>query len=107
MSKKAREITLQDAAVATDNGSWQPVADLNRMSVHIKGITTATVQIYGSCDPTQPSDATDEIQVALDVTSDDILEITAKLKWIKAKISSWTAGTIYVYLLGDSTKYGI
>ena len=106
MSKKMREYTLLDGVAATSNGTWVDVGAWNRITVDIKGIGSATVQVMGSCEPTKPSDATDGRQIGSDITADSLVEITMKLKWLKVKVAAWTSGTIYAYAIGDETVYG-
>lgn len=106
-TKKLKEATLLNAVVATSTGSWIDVTAWNRITVDIKGITTATCQIFGSCEPTKPTDATDGRQIGSNITADASSEITRKLKWLKVKVSAWTAGTIYAYAVGDETAYGV
>jgi len=106
VSKKLLEVTLLNGVTGTNSGTWVDITSWNRLSVHVKGIETATVQIHGSCEPSKPSDATDGI-VLSSLTADGIYSTNAKLKWIKAKVSSYTSGTIYAYAVGDSTIYGV
>jgi len=105
--KGCREYTLLDGVASTTNGEWVDVGAWRRITVHIKGITTATCKIMGSCEPTKPSDATDGVQLGNDVTADTLYEITAKLKWLKVKVSAYTSGTIYAYAVGDELMSNI
>ena len=103
--KSCKQATLLDGVTAQSDGSWVDVGSLRRMTIHIKGITSATCQIRGSCAPTKPDDTADEVQIGNDITSDTIYEITAKLRWVKVKVSAYTSGTIYAYLVGDEFLY--
>lgn len=105
--KGCQEYTLLDAAVATTNGEWVNVSGWRRMSVHIKGITTATVEVRGSCAPTKPADTGHEVLLGSALTADTIYEVSAKLKWIKVRMTAWTTGTIYAYVVGDELKGGL
>ncbi len=97
------EATLIDSAVATGNGEWINAEGLKNYSIHVSGITTATVVFSGSNAATKPSDATHGIQFGSDITADGFLEYTAPVKWVKARVSAWTAGTIVVTFEG---RYG-
>lgn len=106
-TKKLKEAILLNGVVATATGTWIDVTAWNRITVDILGITTATCQIFSSCAPTKPADATDGRQIGSNITADASSEITRKLKWLKVKVSAWTAGTIYAYAVGDETAYGM
>lgn len=109
MSKKIIEYHLLADKTGTDNGLWQDVSMYRRISVHVKLTDTPNmvVRIMGSCTPDIPLSSSHEVQIGSDITSDTIMEITAKIKWIKAYIPSYTTGTCNVYLLGETTAYGI
>ena len=105
--KGCREYTLLDGVTSQTNGEWVDVSAWRRITVHIKGITSATCQIRGSCAPSKPADNVDEVQIGNDITSDTLYEITAKIKWLKVKVSSYTSGTIYAYAVGDELMVNI
>lgn len=94
------EATLLDGVTATGDGEWHEVAMWDTVSVQVKGITNATVQIRGSNAPTMPSNTSDEALLG-ELTADGLsASIPAKLKYIKAKVSAYVSGTIYVYAFG-------
>lgn len=105
--KGCREYTVLDGVTSTDSGSWVDVSAWRRITIHIKGIITATCQIRGSCEPTKPPDTDDGVQIGSDITSDTLYEITAKMKYIKVKVSAYTAGTIYAYAVGEELMVNI
>lgn len=105
-SKKLREAVLLANQTTTGNGTWFDVAAWSRITVDILGITTGTVQIMGSCEPTKPLDATDGRKIGNDITANAIVEITAKVKWLKIKTTVATSVAIYAYAIGDETAYG-
>jgi len=107
MSKKLLEKVLLDGVQALASGTWVEVTSWRRLTIHVKGIVTATVQIRGSCAPTKPADASDEVQIGADITADSLIEITRKLKWVKAKVTAYSEGTLYAYAVGESTIYGL
>lgn len=86
------------AVGVTDGIGWILTTGFNRMSVHVEGITTGTVQIRGSNAPDRPADATDAFVVD-EITSDELSNLTALPKWIKVMVSAWTTGTFNVYIL--------
>lgn len=89
-------------AVATGNGEWIDTSGLSLMSIHISGITTATVEIDGSNEVTRPSDATHGIKLnATDITTNQMVVITAAYRWMKVRVTAWTSGTINAYLEGQ------
>jgi len=89
--------TLLDGVSATSDGNWLNVLGMGPFTVHVKGITNATVRLHGSNDPTQPSDATAEIQIGRDITSDVLIEVVSPMNWFKASIPVYVSGTISVY----------
>lgn len=92
--------TALDAAVAVGNSTWIEVRGHKSLSVHVTGITVATVSITGSNTPTIPADATHHVDVATAVTADAIVNISTPLRWIKVRCSAYTSGTISAYLEG-------
>lgn len=92
--------TLLNAVTATGDGEWMNIEGFHPLSFHVKGITTASVQIRGSNAPTKPANASDELQLGSTVTADALVSLDAPVKWIKAKVSAYTSGTISVYMLG-------
>ena len=92
---------LLDAIVATGNGEWIDVRGLKSYNIHTSGITTATIQVRGSNDEARPSDATHDIQLGSDITADGMTQFTAPVRWIKARVTVWTSGTITVIIEGQ------
>lgn len=86
-------------AVAVGNGSWFDASGVADMTVHVAGITTATVIVSGSNAPTIPADSTHGATLAT-VTADSIVDIQMPVRWIKARVSAWTSGTINAYVEG-------
>ena len=93
-----------DGVADTSIGSWIDVADIDRMSIHVDGITTGTVQIYGSNTLAKPTDATNHYKLGGDITANTIKEIAVPVKWIKVVVSAWTTGTFKVHLLGQEKR---
>ena len=96
----AIEATLLDAVGAVDNGSWTDVENYGPFSIHVKGITTASVEIRISNDPTLPLDTAHEILEGAAISADGVVEVTKRVKWIKTRIATWTSGTISTFLIG-------
>ena len=95
------EITLLDSMTTITSGEWINNLDFTRVSIHVKGIVTAVLQLRGSNAPIKLNDIDDEIQIGSDITTDQILFYEVPIKWIKMKINSYTAGTISAYLVGE------
>lgn len=94
LGKAVVRATLLDDVGATSNGEWINVQGIHPYSIHVSGITTATVQIRISNKLTKPADTDHEIQAGSNITANGITEYTAPVRWIKARVSAWTAGTI-------------
>lgn len=98
------EAKLLTAVVAVDNGDWIDVRHYKDFSFHVKGITTAVVKIHGSNDDTKPVAGDHEDQIGTDFSADGIQQAAGVYKWVKARVSSWTSGTISVYMLGHGNN---
>lgn len=99
--------TLQDGTAAVDNGVWIDTEEHRLAGVlDISGITVATVQIFGSNAFKKPADATDGRKIGGDIIADALLEIGALPRWVKAKISAWTSGTILADLTSSHAGSG-
>ena len=92
-------MVLLNAATAVTVGTWERVSSYTRSSVHVKGITTATVIINGSNSATKPANADHEIQLS-SVTADELVSIDLPVKWMKVRVSAYTSGTISAWLEG-------
>lgn len=86
--------------VATTNGEWIGLDGFYPCTIHISGITTATVQVRVSNSPTRPADAVHEAQAGFDIVADQLVTIDYPVRWVKCRISAWTAGTINGWLYG-------
>lgn len=84
------------AAVATNSPSWVYVGNRAALTIQTRGITTATVKVYGSNREEDPGTGVNDVQIGADITADGIVRIEGPYRWIKAKITAWTAGTLYV-----------
>jgi hypothetical protein len=98
------EAQLLTSAVATTNGEWIEVTGLLPISFQVDGITTATIQLRGSSKPTIPSNSSDEYQLGSNITVDGLYSLDAPVRYVKVKVSSYTSGTINVYMVGYSKK---
>lgn len=96
-STKQRSIlsstTLQNGATATGNGTTA-IPKGYPATILVSGITTATVLVESS-----PDGGTTWVSTGLTVTADGMLTILGPHKLIRARISAYTSGTIYVYLV--------
>lgn len=94
---KGENHTLIDAAVAVDNGQWIESLEFTEGSISVIIATTATVQIRGTDQPTKPTNAEHGLQIGSDITSSQLYSISQLPRWIKARVSAWTAGQVDVY----------
>ena len=86
--------------VAVSDGVWEGVDGFYPFTVHIAGITTATVQVRVSNLTTRPANTAHEAQAGLDVTADGVVVVDYPIRWVKCRVQAWTAGTINAYLYG-------
>ncbi len=91
---------LLDGVTATGDGVWVDTKRFKVSSIHVFGITTATVQVRGSNARTKPANNVDAIQIGANITADGIVSIAYPLRWIKCKVSAYTSGTVSAVLQG-------
>jgi hypothetical protein len=96
VTRRASNITLIDAAVAIADGVWMDSMDFFQGSIDVTIVTTATVQVRGSDAPTIPANATHGNQVGSDITTSGQYSILNCPRWLKARVSAWTAGAVTV-----------
>jgi hypothetical protein len=90
---------LIPGAVAIGDGEWIDTSGMSAMSIHITGITTATVEVDGSNDPTIPANNTHGIKLnSVDITANQMFTVTVPVRWLKARVTAWTTGTINAWL---------
>ena len=95
---------LTDAITSTD-GEWIDVSGLASLTLHVSGITTATVEVDGSNEIVRPANDAHGIKLnATDIASDQIVFLTGGLRWLKVRIPDYTSGTINVYLEGRAPQ---
>ena len=86
-------------AVAAGNGVWFEIQNTRKMSIHVFGITDATVVISGSNEPTIPANSSHGITLAT-TTADAMIVIDMPVIWMKHRISGYTSGTISTHIAG-------
>lgn len=91
---------LLDGVAALDDGEWVDVENYAPLSFHISGIGTATVELRGSNAASKPANGAHEIKLGSDITADGIRTLTAPIRWVKARITAHSSGTITVDFLG-------
>ena len=93
------EVMLR-GGVATGSSEWFDVSECESLTVHIAGITSATVEIHGmNTDQTRPAKATDGVVLATTTVS-DLIYIPGPINYIKVKITAWVSGTVTADLAG-------
>lgn len=109
--KTALHLKLIDAAVAVTDGVWMDAGLYEVASIEFSGITTATLHLNGSNAAVKPVNTVHGFQIGPNITADGDLSIPGSdvvagdnfhgvlPRWIKARISVWTAGTISVLAL--------
>ena len=91
---------LLDGLAAQDDGVWVDARAFQTQSIQVTGITTATIKICGSNAQTKPANNTHGAQIGSDITADSIVSVLHPVKWIKARISAHTTGTISAFQYG-------
>ena len=91
---------LLTAAVALTDGVWTNLGGINPVTVEVSGITNATVEIRVSNAQTQPLNTVHERQAGDTIKKDGVFIIDYPVEWIKARIPTYTSGTIDANLVG-------
>lgn len=92
-------------AVAITNGEWIDVSGLAAISIDVTGITTATVEIDGSNEMSQPANSTHGRKLnSPDITTDQMVFLSASVRWLKVRMPAWTSGTVNVYFEGRAQQ---
>lgn len=96
---------LLDAVAAVDNGAWVDSFKYHAGSIHFvtTGTVSLTVEIRGSNAPTVPAASEHGAQIGSDQVFSSAIETVLSVdncpRWIKARVSARTNGTVSVYAL--------
>ncbi len=86
-----------EAVTATSQGTWVSMNNTKAFSVHVFGSTAtgfnATVTLRGSNRATKPSSSFDDVLLGT-ATAETLIVVASPIKWFKAMVPSYTAGTI-------------
>ena len=100
-------VLLLDAVGAVNDGVWIDTYGYDQVSIQVNGITTATVKIHGSNKLTIPANTAHEVE-RVSLTADGEVIYDVLPRWMKARVSAWTAGVISViavFRLSGGQKY--
>ena len=100
---RTRTVALMEGATGTGNGSWMVIEGCRNMTVTFSGWNApggATVQVRASSDPTKPAD-TAHGTLLDSVSTNKVIQIPSHIKWLKCRITQYTGGTLYAYLVGE------
>lgn len=109
--KKAIALTLLENVQGIYNGEWTDIKMLSSFTVTVSGIMNAKVQLRALNNIEKPLPTNDGVLLvesnmtnpgADPVQKDAVMAIDAPLRWIKAKVTQYTAGTISARLAGVS-----
>lgn len=95
--------TLLDGVVATGEGAWIGIQDLDDPTVHIEGISGDTVQINVTNSPTKPTTPGSGITLK-ETTADGIWSIGGNVAWIQGNVSVHSGGTINMWVAGKKGR---
>jgi len=89
-------VRLLAGATAVNDGEWVEARGFTAGSVHVSGITVATVQVSVSNSPTKPLATNHGIAVGSALTADGMVSLNGVLpvRWVKARVSAYTSGAI-------------
>lgn len=87
---------IDDEDGATNDGVWMDASDFWSGSVDVAISGTATVQIRGDDSVTRPANTAHGRQVGDDITSSGSYSLVYAPRWVKARVSAYTSGTVDV-----------
>ena len=100
--KRAKLLDAVPSSKATANvyvGPWVDVSTLKSASVEVKGTFTGTVNIEGvNHDNPQSGDTGFALVTA--PTAAALVSLTMPIRYVRARVSGFTAGTVSAFLLG-------
>jgi len=102
--KLALHVKLLDAQVAATDGVWMDMGDYAEGTFEVSGITVATVQLRGSNAAVRPVNTVHGTQLGTDITADSHRDVAILPRWLKARISAYTSGTINALGMLKTTK---
>lgn len=80
-------------------GEWFAMEGFDHFTVHVSGITTATVNVRGSNRPTKPPSSNNEILLQ-SLSSNAVVDIALPVRWLKVDVSSYSEGQVYAWVEG-------
>ncbi len=102
--KNRLNVYALQAATGTGDGEWVETGALRTASIHVEGITTATVTITGSNELTMPLNTAHGVEFsASPLTADGLIELQVPTKYMKVRVTAYTSGTINAYIYGVRT----
>ena len=84
---------------ATDQGSWFNIAGFFPVSIHVDGAAGNQIQLLASNRFEAPPSHIG-VQASGIVNEDRIIILPAPVRWVRARVTGYTSGTINVYLFG-------
>lgn len=90
---------LLDGANATESGTWIRTETLKAASVEIYGTFSGTVQLRGT-NQLNPASSDDGFQFGSNITAPGQAVLTMPCRWVKAKVTAYTSGSISAILHG-------
>jgi hypothetical protein len=92
---------MLDNVTCVAPGDWIDVHAFRDKSIHVMGVTTATLQIRISNSPIEPAMTDDGIQLGANITANGVHATTTPCRWMKVMVSAYTSGTIKVFFFGQ------
>lgn len=91
---------LLDAQQGATEGEWRQVGHLHSVSVEIFGNFNGLVEIRACNQDTQPLPSYEGVVIDAPHSAPALINTGGSVRWIKAKVVSWTAGPISAYAHG-------
>ena len=95
--------TLLNAAAATGDGEWVQLGGFHPCTVHFDFTGVATIELDAHNSPTRPLD-TDHGFVLNSTSTDNAIQISNPYEWVKARVTSFTSGTVSAWLVGNEAQ---
>jgi hypothetical protein len=98
------EADLLEAQEGNTNGEWVCCAGVLPISIDINGISGDSVVLHGSNAKDKPAASSAGHALNSTFTQDTLAGMTIPIKWIKASVTNWIAGSINVRAFGCYQK---
>lgn len=92
----AVNVQILPSVSAADDGTWFDTLNFDEGSIDVSIATTATVVVCGSNAAAVPANSAHGFQIGGDISATGAYIIVDCPRWLKTRVSAWTAGAVIV-----------